>query len=162
MTPPSIRKIESMDAPPSEPQVVRETVILQPVQSATWERDQRIRAAAARRRDPDAHITAQAQLDAMPKRFVIFEPNEDERRYGDSHLDRNGEPQYPPFEGTYNGIKYSYPMGVDIEVPSVIWELYAGSRRLPRHRTLQTASQGVFSREIPDDGMPAEGTPFGR
>jgi hypothetical protein len=146
---------------PESPQV--QTVILQPVQSATWERDQRIRAASARRRDPDAHVTAQANLDAMPKVNVVFEPNDDERRHGEAHLDSNGEPQYPNWECTYNGLRLQYPMGVEAQVPQVIWEMYAHSRRLPRHRTIRSAMAGVFSREIADEGsLVTSDADFGR
>jgi hypothetical protein len=139
-------------------------VLVQPLQTPEYLREQRIRAASARRRDPDMRIEAQATLDAAPKVLVILEPSDDERRYGEAHLDANGEPQYPRWECGYNGLRLSYPLGEQIELPVYIWELYAHNRRLPRHRAIHTATAGVFSREIPEDGAVFSGTAadFGR
>lgn len=154
--PPTARTTE---AQPQQPQMV----LVQPIQTPEYLREQEIRRRAARRRDPDAHVEAQMQLDAMPKLNVILEPNDDERRYGEAHLNTLGDPQYPKWQCTYNGLRLEYPMGEEIQVPQVIWEIYAHSRRLPRHRTLKSATAGVFSRDIPEDGALTDGAAdFGR
>jgi hypothetical protein len=154
-----------MPVPKPEPEGhVQQVVYMQPMQTPEYLREQRIRANAAHRRDPLSRQEAQAKLDAAPKVLVILEPNDDERRWGDAHLDANGEPQYPRWECGYNGLRLSYPLGEQIELPVYIWELYAHNRRLPRHRAIHSATAGVFSREIPEEGAVFSGTAadFGR
>lgn len=153
-----VQKPELVESPQESQRVVMAT----PVNPAQFERDMRFRDRAARRRDPDARNDAQATLNAAPRVNVILEPIEADRLYGDAHPDAEGNPQYPLWTCTYNGIPLAYKVGEPIELPVYIWEIYQHTRRRPAFR-LPPGEQGtVFSRELPDNGALYEPPSMGR
>lgn len=146
----------------SDPHELVRVQYAQPVNPLQYERDLAFRDRAARRRDPNARLDAQATLDAAPKLNVILEPTAADQTYGEAHLDADGYPQYPNWECTYNGLRLSYAVGVPIEIPSYIWEQYQHTRRRPAFRKAPGEPGQVFSREIPEAGLAAEPPDFGR
>lgn len=151
-------KQEIVDSPAEQTQVM----MAMPVNPVQFANDQRLRDRAARRRDPNARQQAQATLDAAPKVTVVLNPTEEDRRYGDAHLDKDGNPRYPLWTCTYNGIPLSYEVGVPIEMPTYVYELYAHSMRLPVFRKAPGDPGQVFVREIPESGGVYESPDFGR
>lgn len=139
----------------------QQTMVIQPVSSFEYERDMAARDRAARRRDPESRPNAQKTLDAAPRVNVILNPSEADRKFGESHLDADGNPRYPLWECTYNGLRLAYAVGVPIEMPVYIYEQYAHNQRMPVFRKAPGDVGTVFSREIPDSGQVAPAD-FGR
>jgi hypothetical protein len=145
-----------------EPRETARVMMAMPVSPIEYERDLQFRERAARRRDPNARLNAQATLDAAPRVTVILNPTEADRKYGESHVDSDGYPVYPDWTCTYNGLSLAYRVGVQIEMPSYIYEIYAHNQRLPVFRKAPGEPGEVFSREIPEHGGLYQPPGFGR
>jgi hypothetical protein len=146
----------------ADPQEAQRVVLAQPVNPVQYERDMQARERAARRRDPEARNNAQATLDAAPKIIVILNPTEEDRQYGERNKDRDGNPRYPAWTCTYNGLVLAYPVGEPVEMPVYIYEQYQHNMRLPVFRKQPGDPGQVFSREIPDNGALYEPPDMGR
>lgn len=144
-----------------EPAEQAQVMMAMPVNPVQFANDQKLRDRAARRRDPNARLNAQATLDAAPRVTVVLNPTEEDRRFGDAHVDKDGNPHYPLWTCTYNGIPLAYEVGVPIEMPTYIYEIYAHSMRLPVFKNTAGVGQ-VFTRELPDQAALYEPPRMGR
>lgn len=158
--------------PPQKPEIVdspqdhASVVMAMPVNPIQYKRDLEFHERAARRRDPNARLNAQATLDAAPKITTILQPTESDRVYGEAHKrtlpDGTEELQFPDWQCTYQGLRLRYRVGVPIEMPSYIYEQYAHNMRLPAFTKAPGEAGTVFSREIPDNAGLYEAPPMGR